>query len=541
MRSVRALFLFALFGAVIAGITVIARGSPSPGQAVASGVVSVSAGSGHTCALLSGGVLDCWGANGSGQLGNADMCDPCPTPVPVQGMSSASTLGGGGGLSCAVGGDGGLACWGSNTTGQLGDGTFVDRSTPATVCADPACDAALTGVTEIDGGATHTCAVVAGGAKCWGNNRRAQLGRDEVCAVGCPYAGDVTGLTTGVVEIAAGTNHTCALLQSGGVRCWGDNDHGQLGDATLTRRAAPVDVCAGGAQSCDALLDGATAIAAGGDHTCALVAGGRVRCWGINGHASITSGRICSPDCTTPAEVCLAYTQAPDPPGCSQPLDGATALAAGSDFECVLKGGRVLCWGDHNLGQLGAGMRCATFVCTPPAEVCADPACAASLTGVTSIAAGGAHACAVASGAVKCWGRNSSSQLGHGVKPEPGCRCRFTPVDVAGLPSTPKTTPIATSTPSRTPVASSTSAPPLTPTPTPVATSTQRCGDANGDLVVNSVDALLILQYSAGFALPPYTTNIDVNLDGSVSSVDASLVLQYVAGRLPSLRCPAHP
>ncbi len=226
----RALFLFALFGAVIAGITATSNGWQSPGQAVASGVVSVSAGSGHTCALLSLGGVKCWGSNIHGQLGdgtntdrsspvdvsgllgNADMCDPCPTPVPVQGMSSASTLGGADGLSCAVGG-GGLMCWGSNSTGQVGDGTFADRSTPITVCADPACAAALTGVTEIDGGATHTCAVVAGGAKCWGNNRRAQLGRDEVCAVGCPFAGDVTGLTAGVVEIAAGTNHTCVTTE----------------------------------------------------------------------------------------------------------------------------------------------------------------------------------------------------------------------------------------------------------------------------------------------------------------------------------------
>jgi alpha-tubulin suppressor-like RCC1 family protein len=366
---------------------------------------------------------------------------------------------------------------------------------------------------------------------CWGSNARDQLGRGDACPGDCPIAGDVVGAASGVVSIAAGANHSCALFEHGGMTCWGNNDAGQLGDGTLTRRDAAVDVCAD--ETCAAALGSVTAIAAAGDHTCALLEGGFVRCWGRNGHASLTDSRICSPNCMTPAEVCLEYAEAAAPPGCVEPLDGVGALAIGNDFQCALRDGRVLCWGDHDLGQLGSGNACGTAICTEPFEVCADAGCTASLDGVTAIAAGAAHACVLASGAMKCWGRNDDAELGDGVLPPGACRCRNTPVDVVGLPSTPKETPPATSTPTRT----------ATAVVTATATAVQAlCGDVNGSGGVDSVDAAIVLQYDAGlFQTFRELDNADTNGDGAVNSIDAALILQHTAGRLAALRCPAQP
>jgi alpha-tubulin suppressor-like RCC1 family protein len=442
-------------------------------------------------------------------------------------------------VTCAVAGTGELRCWGRNLFGELGDGTFADRSSPVVVCGNESCSAPLTGVTAVDSGQTHTCAVVDGRAWCWGNDRRGQLGREE-CSASCPRPGPVAGLSSGVRDVAMGKDHSCALLEDGTMRCWGDNEDGQLGDGTLVRRNTPAVVCAD--EACAAPLSGVLAIDAGGDHTCALLEGGLLRCWGINGHASITSGRICSPDCTTPAEVCLAYTDAPDPPGCAEPLDGVTAIAVGNDHQCIARAGRALCWGDHNKGQLGVGFRCTTIICTTPIEVCADETCAASLDGVTAISSGWAHVCAIASGAVKCWGNNDLHQLGLGVDPnEPLCECRITPADVVGLPVARKTPPVPTATRTATPIASSTSQPPLSPTAT-ATSALPACGDVNGNGAVDSIDVALMLQHIAGL-LPvlPNALSSDLNGDGLLTAVDAALGLQHIAGLLPRLRCPAHP
>jgi len=133
------------------------------------------------------------------------------------------------------------------------------------------------GVTAITAGSGHTCALTSGGGvKCWGFGWSGQLGDGTAVGTttGKTIPVDVTGLTNGVIAIAAGGEHTCALTSGGGVKCWGGNSFGSIGDSTTSFRTTPVDVLS--------LTSGVIAIAAGGYTTCALTSGGGVKCWGSN-------------------------------------------------------------------------------------------------------------------------------------------------------------------------------------------------------------------------------------------------------------------
>ena len=166
---------------------------------------------------------------------------------------------------CGLTVSGGVRCWGYNYYGQLGDNTKTARSTPGDVAG------LAGGVVAIAVGNSHTCALTAGGGvKCWGYNFYGQLGDNSTANRLAPV--DVQGLGTGVSAIAAGLLHTCALTASGGVKCWGYNSDGELGDGTTIQRLAPVDVAG--------LPGPAVAIAAQELHTCAQTAAGGIKCWG---------------------------------------------------------------------------------------------------------------------------------------------------------------------------------------------------------------------------------------------------------------------
>ena len=141
----------------------------------------------------------------------------------------------------------------------------------------------LTHIAQVSGGVSHTCALTTGGGvKCWGWNESGQIG-DGTTRTERPTPVDVTGLGSGVTAIAAGGYFSCALTTVGGVKCWGMNTRGQLGDGTTIGRSAPVDVTG--------LTSGVAAIAAGGYHTCALTTTGGVKCWGWNNTANWATAR----------------------------------------------------------------------------------------------------------------------------------------------------------------------------------------------------------------------------------------------------------
>jgi len=240
-----------------------------------SGVAGVSAGYRHTCALTTAGGVKCWGYNGFGQLGNSTTIDSV-TPVDVTALTSGvAAVSVGSSHTCARTTAGGLKCWGANFVGQLGNGTYVGNSTPVDVAGLTSGVAAVSAA-----GGEHTCArTTGGGAKCWGSGGSGQLGNGTLTGSNTPV--DVTGLTSGVADVSAG-GHTCARTTGGAVKCWGSNTAGQLGNGTTTNSSTPVNV--------NGLASGVSAVSVGYYHTCALTAGGGVKCWGDNDAGQLGNG-----------------------------------------------------------------------------------------------------------------------------------------------------------------------------------------------------------------------------------------------------------
>lgn len=257
-------------------------------------VTALSAGFAHTCGLQNSGAF-CWGDNSVGELGDSTNNDS-NTPVAVTGLAAGvMKVASGTGTSCAVLASGAAMCWGINTSGQLGDGTAVPFSNaPVMAIAANATDIA-SAVADNPG---HTCALVSGGVKCWGLNTYGQLGDGTVLSRNTPT--DVVGLTSGVSAIAVGGNHTCAL-KDGGVKCWGKNASGQLGNSTddlcidgsgvVSCSLSPVSVI-----SLDRNMSASdhvvSAIAAGNEHSCALLDDQTMMCWGDNSAGQLGNNSV---------------------------------------------------------------------------------------------------------------------------------------------------------------------------------------------------------------------------------------------------------
>ena len=277
------------------------------GSGVLTSVTQVATGGFHTCAVLTGGTVDCWGFNGEAELGNGATTGYSPTPVPVVGVGGSGVLTGvtqvatGGFHSCALLTGGTVDCWGDNPYGDLGDGTTTNSSTPVPVVGVGG-SGVLSGVADISAAGYDTCALLsAGTVDCWGLNGNGQLAdgttTDSLVPVQVVGEGG-NGVLTGVIQVATGDTHTCALLSAGTADCWGWDYYGELGNGTTTDSAFPVQVVGEGGNG---VLSGVTQISTAGVETCALLAAGRVGCWGYNTFGELGNGT--TSNSSTPVEV----------------------------------------------------------------------------------------------------------------------------------------------------------------------------------------------------------------------------------------------
>jgi alpha-tubulin suppressor-like RCC1 family protein len=290
---------------------------------LSSGVVAVSSGWGHACALTSTGGLKCWGWNNHGQLGNNSTVDSS-VPVEVTGLSSGViAISVGNWQTCAVTSAGTAKCWGWNGYGQLGNNSTVDSFVPVEVTG------LSSGVIAISSSYVHACAVTStGAARCWGSDGYFELGTNPPSSSLVPV--DVAGLAN-AVAISTGDYHTCTISSGGAAKCWGLGDSGMLGNGSLANSPVPVDVTG--------LSSGVTAISVSDGHTCALTSAGAM-CWGLNTYGQVGDGTV-SAGQSIPAHVV----------GLSS---GVSAISAGFQHTCaVTLDGKVKCWGDNREGALG--------------------------------------------------------------------------------------------------------------------------------------------------------------------------------------------
>lgn len=350
--------------------------------------IAVTAGGFHSCVLMLGGIVECWGSNDFGELGNGAASQfGNPMPGPVSSLTSVAQVVAGPRTNCARLTDGTARCWGDGTKGQLGNGAWVASPLPVPVSR-------LTDVTDISVGYAFACArTSAGSVKCWGDNKSGQLGNGTYDP--SPEPVEVQGITT-ATQVAAGYDFACARLSDGSVRCWGNNYSGQLGDGTSKTSPVPTNV---------ANLDNATAVVVTDDVLpilsstpsfvsgtgCALLSTGAVKCWGDNLLGALGNPNV-SMQSTRPVDVLN--------------VSGALSITAGYRFVCArLSNSTAKCWGNNVTGQLGAGVDDSSS---------ATPLVVYGLTGASEIAAGAWHSCSMlARGTVMCWGTNTRYELGN--------------------------------------------------------------------------------------------------------------------------------
>jgi len=238
---------------------------------------TVSPGTRHSCGRTTIGAGYCWGSNSTGQLGNGATTNSA-TPVAVSTGLGFANVSAGDLHTCAVALSGAAYCWGSNASGQLGDGATTASATPMAVLGG------LT-LTTVSAGNLHTCGVnTEGDAYCWGSNERGQLGNGTTNSSSIPLiiAEPRGGLGEFIAEASAGGLHNCGPVNSfANGFCWGSNDFGQLGNGTTSSSSTPVAVTGG--------LTFAV-ISAGGSHTCGVTGGGDAYCWGNNGSGQLGNG-----------------------------------------------------------------------------------------------------------------------------------------------------------------------------------------------------------------------------------------------------------
>lgn len=376
-------------GATLNGFTFTNDGRSLPNTA---GVVDIVAGDSHTCVLMSGGTVKCWGFNNVGQLGDGTTTNRT-TPVDVVRLGAVSAITAGSSHTCVMETDGSVKCWGANGLGELGDGTTTARSQPLRVAnlGGPA--------VAISAGGNHTCALLALGVlRCWGANYSSQLGTGSQSpgVYLTPVTANVGSGT--VMQVAAGRSYTCVLLDTGGVRCWGSNGNGELGLGFVSGPNPQPQTPTG-------LSSGVIRIVVRNYSACALLDTGALLCWGPNDYGQVGTGSVSSRESAPRQVISLTLT--------------VIDFDVSGWRSCAITAERLLCWGSVGADRTGNGQ-------TTPSVLIPAPVWGL-LSGATKVVTSSAI-CVLIDGGVMCWGENYAGQLGDGTT-----TYRSRPVAVIGL------------------------------------------------------------------------------------------------------------
>jgi len=385
---------------------------------------AVSAGQYHACAIRSDKTMWCWGLNTSGQVGTGTGDVLFLRPAAAGSASDWTRVSAGGSFTCGLSSAGKIFCWGTNGSGQIGDGTAVTALTPTPV---------MGGVSDwiaLDSGANHTCAIRAGGEiSCWGTNTRGQIGDGTTTTALQPTA-VVTGPWS---QVSVGSEFTCAVRGDHTLWCWGLGSSRQLGNGLTTNSSVPVQektlattwasVTAGNAFACGVKLDGTrwcwgtnslgqasdgtttllaqptqvgveadwTTLDAGDFAACGLRAPGALWCWGDG-----STGQTAQPGDESPKLGSVKVGAGLD----------WTAVSSGLRFACGIHAGKLSCWGSASRSALGLGY----------ASDRTEPTFVGDATDFQSLAVQMDDGCAIhKTGELSCWGRNAFGHLGDGT------------------------------------------------------------------------------------------------------------------------------
>ena len=348
--------------------------------------IQIAAGDGHTCAVRLDGVVWCWGSGTKGQLGSGASVDSL-VPQRVLRISTAVVVDVGAEHSCAVLANGTIQCWGESDDKRLGIGsTTTDINIPTLVNS-------ISTAVDIAAGSASTCAVLSDGTiRCWGSDAHGQAGDGNVGGDKDPTT-VVNGISTALL-VSMYAEHVCARLANNELRCWGRDHKGQIGNNNV-----PIDMNVGDPwrspttvqRGLEAILSH-IGVVAGGAHSCTIRTSSQIWCWGSADSNQVPVGGRQPYNLANSFEV---------------PETGFSAVSAGKDHNCALRGGSVQCWGKRGVySRLGDNRSGGTSAVVQSAS---------GITNAVVVAAGGEHSCAgFADETVKCWGNGANGRLGRG-------------------------------------------------------------------------------------------------------------------------------
>lgn len=357
--------------------------NPVVPPAVTVTVHKIAVGEDKVMAITSSGVAQSWGSNYEGingtygQLGlglatNTTRTSPQVLDAGVNYLSIVSSEI----VSCGITSDQRIKCWGDS----VGDGSGTVQNSPAYIN-----DGAAEKYFDLSAGSYHACAIqISGVVKCWGDGYEGKLGNGDGSGQG--QASPVTAdAGTTYKKIGAGRNHTCGITSNDEIKCWGTNDHGQIGiNSAVTPQVTPMNVNAGTKYK-DLFV--------GEDSNCAIDMAGALYCWGLNNVGQLGNGA--TGDLLLPTLIDLGVNY----------INASLSATFGFHTCGITTAGVLKCWGDNTYGQLGVNGTTSSLV----------PVIVNAGTLYQEISATYTNTCGITTtGTLKCWGRNSVGQLGIG-------------------------------------------------------------------------------------------------------------------------------